>query len=397
MLGLLASSCEESKRYEISSDDTTPPGKPIFVDSRAIYGGSRVYFLPPDDDDMLYVEAAYKNELNEEVTAIASYFCDSMDVMGFKDEGEHDITLCSVDRAGNKSPKINAKIVSGQSAVKLMSENIDIIPSFGSVILSWKNPLMEPLYLYANVRYVLNNIQHDFTKVFSTSASGTQTIDSLKLYNGEDLHLSMTVKDRYKNSITPISDTTIHLLVDEELDKHEWKLLDPGTELGGVVQSDGSYNKGHMDQVIDGLTEASGIINFYEALPKNDGTFDIIIDLGGRYCLSRILTHQRFSGGQMQGNASNLRGNYYTGQNVLNYRLWIWDEDSDSWVSISRHTIKAPNVKQQADYKTLGDKGDMAFFYPDVPGFSPATRYFRFQALSGAYISEITLYGKAEF
>lgn len=392
LISLMA--CEEGKRYEISSGDNTIPGKPIFVDSKPINGGSRVYFLSPDDEDFLYVEASYLNHEGETVSCIASYFSDSLDVLGFKDPGEHIIDMCSVDRSGNKSEKIQVSVLAGESPINRLARTVDVIPSFGSIMLSWKNPLLEPLYIYANIKYSLGGEEHDFTRVISTSAADTRSIDSLKLYKGEDLHLTVTVKDKYKNTAVPIRDTVLNLLVDNKISKERWTLPEPGTVMGGVTQSDGSYNKGHFDDVIDDVTEAGGEINFYEAKPSSKGTFDIIIDLGAEYELSRVVTHQRYSGAGFSGNASNIRGNYYGGKNVTAYRMYIWNETSLSWEYISRHEIYTPVVKQQEDYKILGDRGDMAYLYPERPGFSPKTRYFRYEALNGEYLSEITLYGK---
>jgi len=95
--------CEEAKRYEISGGDNTPPGAPIFLDSRPLVGGARVFFLPPDDEDLLYIEASHTSEAGKILRFSASYFAESIDVYGFGRDGYHNIELCAVDRSGNRS------------------------------------------------------------------------------------------------------------------------------------------------------------------------------------------------------------------------------------------------------------------------------------------------------
>lgn len=381
------SACEETKRYEISEDDSTPPGIPVFIASKPLPGGARVYFQSPADEDILSVEASYRNVAGETVRFAASYFSDSLDVIGFGNEGEHQITLYAVDRAGNRSKTISETVTALEPSVVTVAKSLQVLPSFASLIVKWEDPT-ETVYVSVGLSYTQNSATQKYTRVFTSHQAEIQTIDSLKLYNSEPVTVQVTVKDKHGNTAAR-EDVVVALLADSQLEKTGWSLPEAGFSLGGVTQADGSANDGTAEEVIDGLSEGDGsYMNFYNTTESNP--WNIIIDLGQEYELSRIVTHQRSSGTAQYG----LQGNLYRGDNVLAYNMYVWDEAGQEWKFVSRNDIYAPTVKLDSEWKLWGEAGDKAFFYPDEPKFTEPTRYFRFEAINGKCISEITLYGK---
>lgn len=382
------SACEETKRYEISEDDSTPPGIPVFIASKPLPGGARIYFQSPADEDILSVEASYRNVAGEIVRFAASYFSDSLDVIGFGSEGEHQITMYAVDRAGNRSKTISETVTALEPSVVTVAKSLQVLPSFASLIVKWEDPT-ETVYINVGLSYTQNSATQKYTRVFTSHQSEIQTIDSLKLYNSEPVTVQVTVKDKHGNTAAR-EDVVVTLLADSQLEKAGWSLPGAGFSLGGVTQADGSANDGTADEVIDGLSEGDGsYMNFYTTTESNP--WNIIIDLGQEYELSRIVTHQRSSGTAQYG----LQGNLYRGDNVLAYNMYVWNEAGQEWKFVSRNDIHAPTVKLDSEWKLWGEAGDKAFFYPDEPKFTEPTRYFRFEAINGKCISEITLYGKA--
>ncbi len=381
-------SCEEAKRFAISAGDTTIPQTPIILDSSPLPGGARVYFKPQDDEDFLYVEAVYTNTQGEEVKTVASYFADHVDVLGFSKAGPHDVFFHSVDRAGNQSADVKFTVTADEPPLTSVANTINLIPSFGALMMNWQNEDKYPMYVYAHLNYTLDGEVHDYTTSFSTYSTETRSIDSLKLFKDEPIKATVWVKDKYGNESEKVTSTVI-LPVDHYLDKSGWTLPEPGTIIGGVEQANGSFGQARTEFVIDGITEGNGDINYYYTsapIPWN-----IIIDLGQEYQLSRVVTWQRYTALTTE----DIRGSYYGEDNVLAYNIYVWDKEASEWVFISRHDIKEPVVRQEMDYKVLGDAGDEAYFYPDIPSFSIPTRFFRLEALKGSYITEISLYGKA--
>jgi len=379
--------CEEAKRFEISGDDSTPPAAPTFLYATPLNGGAYVHYQRPTDEDVLSIEASYKNSDGKDMRFIASYFTDSVEVLGFGQAGQHVISLCAIDRAGNRSASKEATVTALEPPVSMVAQSVRVIPSFGSIIIKWEDLMRKNIYVFVDFSYTENGAKQSFTNVFASYMTESQSIDSLKLNDGQPIDIKVRIEDKYGNS-TPAKDTTILLLTDEKLSKAGWTLPAAGVEIGGVIQSDGSNDDGDMPEVIDDLTEEDILKNFY--LTNSNAPWNIIIDLGGEYELSRILTHQRHT----WTSDMSLQGAYYRGDNVLAYNMYIWDGVNAEWEFASRHVIPTPLVKQESDYVVLGNAGDKAYLYPEEPKFSKPTRYFRFEALNGKYISEITLFGR---
>ena len=88
---------------EDSGTDTTAPG-PVQV--KAIIpqnGGAKIVYTLPDDNDILYVKAAYKNAQGEDVFNVASASKDTIEVGGFVDTSPQKVKLSVVDDSGNQS------------------------------------------------------------------------------------------------------------------------------------------------------------------------------------------------------------------------------------------------------------------------------------------------------
>ena len=313
--------CSEEERFTISSDDSVPPKNPIFVDSEPLLGGARVHYLAPDDEDLLYIEASYQNGSGKTLYATSSYFATSVEIYGFLDAGDHTVTLKSVDRSGNKSSGVKAVVASNEAPMSTVAATVEVLPSFGSYLVRWQNPDFAPLYVSLRTEYTQNGKKHDFTTSFATAQSETQSIDNLLLREGETVTVTVTLQDKYGNTLK-LPATQIVLPVDSPLDKSIWSLPEPGTIIGGVVQANGNVERGEMAYLYDGITEADGQINYYQTDAANP--WNVIVDLGKKCRISRVLTHQRYSG-NLSVSGNNIQGAYYRDENVLAYNIYIWD------------------------------------------------------------------------
>ena len=378
--------CEEARRFEIVSDDSMPPGQPVFVDSKPLAGGARIFFQPPADEDLLFVEASYISTVGKELRFSASYFTDSLDVYGFDKEGEHIIELCAVDRAGNRSASIPAMVESLEPAAVSVAKSVEVLSSFSSMMLKWINVSSDPLYVWVDLSYTQNGIRREHTTVFNTHQSETRSVDSLNLYANEQVTVKVSVRDKYDN-VAQAKDTAIVLLTDEAIDKDAWTLPASGTRIGSIMQVNGLRLEASIDGIVDIDLE-----NYF--ITSQTNPWNLIIDLGDEYELSRIVTHQRWTGYITTFGVEDYRGNLYRGNNVLTYDLYGWDETQQTWDFFSRRMITQPVVITDSEYTMLGKAGDMAFLYPEEPKFSKPTRWFRLEAVNGTYISEITLYGR---
>ena len=207
----------------------------------------------------------------------------------------------------------------------------------------------------------------------------------MNLYANEQVSVQVSVRDMYDNVIQA-KDTVIVLLTDEVISKESWTLPVP-YYIGGITQVNGL----NIGAVIDGVLDID-LENFF--ITGQSNPWNLIIDMGEEYELSRIVTHQRWSGFNVDFGDVNSQGNLYRGDNVLSYNMYGWDEILQTWLLFSRRTITPPLVTIDSEYTMLGRAGDMAFLFPEEPQFSKPTRLFRLEAVDGKWLSEITLYGR---
>ena len=406
---LLAISCKEEDRHLSSSGDSDSPHQPSQITYKPLYGGARFFYVLPDDEDLLSIDAKYTNSKNESFSFSSSYYVDSLDVFGFGDTLDYKVELCAVDRAGNKSVPVVVTVRPLESAITRVIKSIKVKPGFSSFFIDWENELEQSINVYADFNYTKGGTKYEFTSVFSSNlATERRFIEDLDLTPDEPVNVSIRVEDTYGNITNPVDKGNFSLYEDVEISKEKWFLPAANDSIGGVPQCFGDGLEGRLRYVIDGIIDRGDNLNFMHTQSRGrtgktangNMPWNIIIDLGDYYELSRIVTVQRHSGGLDNIN----RGQYYQSENVGIYQMYIWDEDLVQWVPISQHQIPVPTGLSELEFVKRGEAGDMAYMYPDDPQYTKPTRWFRYEALKGFTsnytrddancLSELTLFGK---
>lgn len=385
---LFVAGCSETHRFEISDDDGTPPDAPVFVSATPTSGGAIIRYSISESDansDLLKIEAAYNNAEGKTVRFVSSFFTNEVEVKGFITAGEHAVKLCAVDRAGNRSPEVPVTVTSDEAPIAIFARSVQVMPAFHNFLIGWNDSIDVRFYVYVDYTFVQDGKKQDYQNIFTTTFTESRVSDSLKIAASEPVGVKVYVQDTWGNTL-PAKDTAITLYTDQKLPKEIWTFPDTTVVMDGVKQA--ATDDGDFVNLKDEQTEGTTESNFWQT--SNAAPWNLIIDLGERRELSRIVTHQRRT---WKSDLSE-RGAYYRGENVLNYNLYVWNETDGKWEFCSRHDIMAPVVRQEHEYNLLGDAGDEAFIYPDRPHFSIPTRYLRLESLRGRYISEITLFGK---
>lgn len=409
LLGLVFS-CKEKERYNINMDDTTPPGPVVLKYYKSLYGGARFFYELPEDEDLLSVEAEYTNSQNKTFTFSASYFVDSVDVYGLPDTDTYSVRLYAVDRAGNRSTALSVPVEPLEPAFQRVAKSIEVRPGFGSFFLDWFNDLKQEVNVYVDFEFTDNAGTRNVTTIFTSKAdTNRRFVNDLNEIDGRRVGIKVRVEDQYGNMTDVIDKGEIVLLTDELIAKDSWILPNPNDSIGGVPMVFGNDKEGRTRNVIDGIINTGEDLNFMHTggrgrtgnLVDRNMPWNLMIDLGDYYELSRIVTHQRHYG---SGSSPVTQGQYYRGENVGSYNMYYWDEDLKSWELISFHKIPIPQALSELDYVKAGQAGDMAYMYPDFPAFTKKTRWFRYEAVSDFLsnytgtaantISEITLYGR---
>lgn len=406
---LIAVSCEEEGRYLASSDDSTPPKQPLNITYDPLFGGARFHYELPNDEDLLSVNATYTNAKNQSFSFSSSYFVDSLDVVGFGDTLEYNVELYAVDRAGNKSQPVVVKVKPLESAITRVLKSAVVKPGFSSFFVDWDNELKQSINVYIDFSYTKGGTKSNFTSVYSSNLlKERRFVEDLDLTPEELVSVGIRVEDGYGNITETVNMGELSLFVDEELPKSEWFLPLTNDLKGGVPQCFGDGHEGRLRYVIDGIIDRGDNLNFMHTNSRGktgkvaDGNmpWNILIDLGGYYELSRIITIQRHSGGLANIN----RGQYYQSENVGIYNMYYWDEETSAWVLISQNKIPVPVGLSELEFVKKGEAGDMAYMYPEDPKYTKATRWFRYEAVKGFTsnytrddancLSELTLFGK---
>ncbi|MDR1667618.1 MAG: DUF4959 domain-containing protein [Bacteroidales bacterium] len=401
-------SCREEGRFELYSGDTVAPGKPTIIDWEPFFGGVIIYFQPSDDEDLLSINAEYTNVNGRTFSFAASYFTNAITVSCMGSTDPHTVRVYAMDRTGNKSEAVPVIVRPDEPIVQRVASTVSVKPAFGSFMVEWVNGLMADVNVYVDFSFTQNGIPKSFTQVFSSSDDSVRMfVENLDLTHSEPVTVRARVEDYYDNSSVVVELGQIILLTDELLPKAGWSLPDTKTEIGGVPQCFGDSYEGKLRFVIDDIIDEGFIYNYMHTGSRgyngnaDDGNlpWNVLIDLGDYYELSRIITHQRHYAETLLE-----RGQYYQDENVGIYNMYIWDEDLQQWDFVSQRKIPIPNTGNLVELLQKARAGDFAYLYPDEPKYTKPTRWFRYEAVVGfandytsilaTSLSEITLYGR---
>ncbi len=416
LLGLGA--CEESSRFQSGANDNDPPGKPVINSWKPLYGGARFFYSIPHDEDLLSVNAEYTNDKGKTFNFTSSFYSDSIDVIGLGSTDPKEITLYAVDRAGNRSETVKQQITPLEPSISRVASSLVVKAGFSSFLVDWVNELEQVVNVYVSFKYTQDGKLNDYVSVFSSNVLNERKfIQDLYLKPTEPVEVSIRVEDQYGNSTANIPFGQLNLLEDTELDQSKWVIPNAndstvtvnGKKINtGVPAMFGDNLEGRMSKLIDGIIDQGDNLNFFHTGGRGrtgfsrDGNmpWNIVIDLGGYYQLSRIITIQRHSGGL----ANISRGQYYRSENCGEFRLYYFNELTSKWDSVSTQRTPIPTGVNDLQFVKLGEAGDMAYFFPNDPQYTPPTRWFRYEGLhcfddnyssTGANcMSELKLYGK---
>jgi hypothetical protein len=401
-------SCREVLRYEVNEEDAVPPGKPENISYTPLYGGARFHYTLPKDEDLLSIDAVYTNAQGQEFWFSASYYADSLDVYGFGNLSEHTVKLYAVDRAGNRSEVVEMHVTPLEPAITRVARSLTVKPGFSSFFLDWENELEQSINVYVDFGFTQNGEQREFSTVFSSNfLTDRRFIENLDIAGSVPVNVKIRVEDRYGNITATEDKGNINLYEDIKIPKDRWVLPSTNDSIGGIPQFYGDGYEGRMTYLIDDIIDKNDNRNFSHTAGRGrtgvsgqgNLPWNVIIDLGDYYELSRIITVQRHDRAN-----SHEQGQYYHSENVGMYNMYIFDETLQEWEFVSEIKIPVPTGMSEIEIVRQAEAGDMAYMYPDDPQYTKPTRWFRYEALhcfddnynsGSAYcLSEISLYGK---
>ncbi|GHV69258.1 hypothetical protein FACS1894199_17680 [Bacteroidia bacterium] len=418
--------CQEGERFGISSGDTDPPHAPTVDSIIELPGGARIYYKLPADKDVLSIEASFTATNGEVIKSAVSLLAPPvLEIFGLSDTLEKTLQFYALDRAGNKSTIQQLKVKPKEPTYSRVAKSLNVHAGFGSLLITWKNELALDVNVFVDFTFSDNGVQRSLRQAYSSrDTAERKLIKSDNFSTSQTISVKVSVEDRYGNQSGIIDKGQIALLTDELISKQDWQLPPTGRVIGGVPMADGNSYEGRTAYVIDGnlndLMHPGNYGHFYNTSqysPATEPAFHFFIDLGAKYELSRIRTHQRYFYDINQlltpgtTGYKGIKGDVYASGNIGIYRMYWWDGDDagtvGEWKFISE--VKIPmategmNAVEVAKIPLIGDESLM---YPESSGWTPATRWFRYTAVhpfennyKGANsrvqcLAELTLYGR---
>jgi len=374
--------CQDDKHEPLVSGNTKPNSiSNVQVENTP--GGARITYTLPKDKDLLYIEAFFSSKEGEQRTAKSSYYNNFVELEGFVNQDEAEVTLYTVNRAEIRSEPVVVKIKPLISPIELALDSLEIREDYGGVNLRFFNAAKKEYIVNTVIKNELGNwVTYD--RLYSQAPYRDYSVRGLL---SKETEFAFYLVDKWKNKSDTIFKTLVPLY-EELLDKKSWKHY----PLDDVFKP--RYSDRPISKVWDGgLNNTQYFIGDEPAEAPLPHHFTIY--LGKEMKLSRLKVHQ-YQGPTFYA---------YTIGNPKKYEIWgsnelTPDASYDGWTLLLEcESIKPsglPTVvktKEDDEYASAGE--DYTF-----PLDSPPVKYIRFRTLetwgkrANLLLGEITLWGQ---
>lgn len=247
-------------------------------------GGALITYDIPADPEILYVQADYMINQKMHQQVKASYYTDTLKVLGFEKAGEYKVTLYAVSRSEVKSDPVEVTVHPQTPPYLTVKSSLQIVADFGGANIQFRNitgadigvvtlvdTIGKPEYIYTN---------------YTKDTSGNF---SVRGFSAKERKFGAFVRDRWGN----VSDTVwakVTSMNEQELDRTKMKaLVLPGDQIACCgsdlsVPLSNSYSAG--DWAFYGVTS-----------PNDSVPARVTVDFGRPVVLSRFRYWMRQNGG----------------------------------------------------------------------------------------------------
>jgi hypothetical protein len=385
LLAILFAGCKEEMNKPLVSGKGSPGGlKELKVEN--IPGGAKISYVLPGDADLLYIEAIYSSRKGEQRYSRSSLYKNFIQIEGFADTREYEITLYAVNKSENKSETVTVKIQPKTPPIQEVFESLAAKEDFGGINIKFVNRFGNE-FTINTLRKEANGTWPRIDRLYTTAKSRDYSIRGMEAVERE---FAFYVTDAYMN----VSDTLyqkITPLYEEILDKKLWKRGNLLTDFYTAAYPASGANPREVEKLWD---DKHGTYDYYiqvATAPSLPSWFSI--DLGKQMRLSRLLTQQYEGTGQYM----------YALGNPREYEIWGSNELQDDWshwtklmtcVSVKPSGLPlGVRTAEDLEYAKAGE--NYAF-----PLDAPPVRYIRFVLkktwanTNALLLDEITLWGQ---
>lgn len=381
---LLLLGCVDDSAHGPYGSDNIPPGMVTIDDVINTPGGAIIYFTPPTDEDLLYVKASFSDENQIDREVIVSSVIDSLNIVGFAEQGDYPVEVVAVDRGENESEAVVINISPLEAPIHAILNSMVGSQDFGGINIAYQNPTR------AEVSLNMSTIDEDGNIVFRESFYTSQA-DSYYSFRGYDpipTVFIIYVEDKWGNQ-TATRSFEITPLEDIFLDKAFWAIESmPGDE------SFSEYGF-TANQIWDGYWSNQWNCGHTNFLPL---PHQLTLDLGQVAKLNRFKLYQR-GGSELYKHGNPKRFEIYGRLNLDNLPIYDPDEPGDGWIFLGyfesfKPSGLPPGSNTAEDYEFQDNGEDFVF---DFEAQQHEIRFIRFVNIESWNNQMVTVIGELSF
>lgn len=373
-------SCKKEGRISYTDENAPAPSPVTNVKVTVSPGAAVLTYKLPTDPQLSYVKAVYEMQPGVFREAKASYYTDTLHLIGFGDTLVHKVQLFSVGKNEKASAPVELTVQPLRPAVQSAFSSITMGATFGGVQITFQNDAKDNLAITLMMDSTGKNTWTTVNTFYTGAPLGNY---SVRGFDTTVKKFAVFVRDRWSNR----SDTLVKSLkpvYEELISKNTWKELRLPTDTW--LQADGGYQFSWLfDNNINSIFASTNL----SVLPQWS-----TIDLGKKVILSRIVEHQQQA------------DHFYAGSAVKKFELWGSNDPSpdgnwDNWELLGSFNSFKPSGLPLG--QTTDEDRNYAWFKGEDFSFDrllPAVRFLRFKTLetysmSGqVVIAEIDLWGQ---
>lgn len=379
ILLILSGGCKKETNVYIDPD-APAPAQVNGVKVVSTPGGAIVTYKAPLDSNLLYVKAKYEIRPGVFRVAKASYYTDTLALVGFGDTLTHDVKIYSVGRNGKESAPTSLQVKPLIPPVRSVFKSLTLTSTFGGIYVTFKDSTQADLAIVVMMDTTGLGTWTPVTTYYTAEKEGSfagRGLDTLKR------KFAVFVRDHWNNK----SDTLFKIikpLFEELIPKNTWK----------IYPLPGDYWKNLARYPVTMVWD--GIVNTHEDIFAVPATAPFpswfTVDMGVKVVFSRMKLFQRLP---YPFNAVWVKKFAIWGSNNPNSD-GSWGNWHELGVFDFRKPSGLPGQQYTADDLAYVAEGEDFLF----PAGLPAYRFFRFELLdtyghSGKYqLGELTFWGQ---
>ncbi len=363
-------SCGENTIESITVDEAPDQVKVTKVENSP--GKSRIYFNLPDSKSLLFVEAVFEDNGNI-ISAKSSSYTNYIELEGFSQEKEYNVSLYSVSRGMNKSEPLLVSVHPETPPYKGVLDAMNVKTAFGGLDLSFINVSSASLAVIVEKFDPIANAWQELETFYRQDPEATFKIRNQE---GQNLQYRVRVRDKFLHysdykefTVTPAVEAEMNYSLFAKVPLANDPLLFTITTSPAVYQPhEFLWNQKHV--VTDQATNGGGWIG---TASSGYTSYWISFDLGKQAQLTRLVLYQRGLSGTAVAP--------YTAYNLKQFEIWGSNNPSpdgswDSWDRIMVGKINKP-AGSPAELLEIAKKGDSFNFDEDMPSY----RYLRIKEI----------------